>query len=651
MPFRTLSTSLRARANQTLDRFRMRVQTRFEDERINIKSQYNVVKDTVKDTVLFVIATGLRKVVPSFKRTRFRDPACPLAAVRTLVSTSIRRPANCRQTTSRGVDRGRIDKEKRYPAVSPYYCSYPNVGRYHEPADSDELIEAFKLASEIRAQNEQRERLNRFRIAQQEADRRSAAVEARERAIAEQEAAELCPPPPYSSVERQRFYHERLKATEGTMVPVTGWPSGHSGIDPVMAEHNQRKFVQEFHDQVWACQVEEHRQLAQQEEERQRILGLLEVGRARYMKHVEMLANYGPQLHMGINMMKVTLRHNNMSDLALLTREMITGILEPVHAIFQEMNENIPLEEEGAHILKNKWPIKHIDEVYIFLKNEDSLPPELVYFLQGIEAICKPISNPTPFINPLNPQPYPVEVPPTPAQNITTVPKYDGPNLNLWNGLADALNDVLPQVSNVATAKYTQQQYQQQQYQQQQYQQQYQYQQQQEQQLPTIIISAPTGLPEALNDALPQVSSVAATQDTQKHQQHQQQHLPTIIVSTPSAPSSAPTPDSQEKQNLMQHMQSSLFDLQEDVQKLLEGETLPPTPRNGVRKTLQAFLAIANGKMELLGDDEGRLYKNEVQRVVTRIANLKNKAAKKAPQTKELDTLAYDVLNVWFSDL
>lgn len=66
---------------------------------------------------------------------------------------------------------------------------------------------------------------------------------------------------------------------------------------------------------------------------------------------------------MGINMMKVTLRHNNMSDLALLTREMTTEILEPVHAIFQDMNNNIPLEEEGARILKKKWPIKRIDEV------------------------------------------------------------------------------------------------------------------------------------------------------------------------------------------------------------------------------------------------------------------------------------------------
>lgn len=218
------------------------------------------------------------------------------------MSTSTRRPANCRQTASRGADRGRIDKEKRYPAVSPYYCSYLDVGRYQEPPDSEELIEAFKLAPEIRAQNEQRERLNRIRNAQQEADRRAAAVEGRERAIAEQEAAEPCPPPPEPSVERQkflaeecqRFHHEGLKAIEGTMIPVTGWFSSHSGIDPVMAEHNQRKLVQEPYDQVWACQVEQHRQLAQQEEERQRTLALLEVGRAHYMKHVEMLANYGP---------------------------------------------------------------------------------------------------------------------------------------------------------------------------------------------------------------------------------------------------------------------------------------------------------------------------------------------------------------------
>ena len=53
------------------------------------------------------------------------------------------------------------------------------------------------------------------------------------------------------------------------------------------------------------------------------------------------------------------------------------------------------------------WPVDRLNQFLAVMMNENSLPDELVHFCQGIEAVCNPLFNPTPFYHPLDPKPNP----------------------------------------------------------------------------------------------------------------------------------------------------------------------------------------------------------------------------------------------------
>ncbi|KAF1850406.1 uncharacterized protein K460DRAFT_327236, partial [Cucurbitaria berberidis CBS 394.84] len=291
-----------------------------------------------------------------------------------------------------------------------------------------------KAEEEARAKYEERQHLKR--IAQlQEAKMRVAEA----RAIAKEEAAyptfhRQCSAPPepvpeptylstlpnhgpiYDHTARQKFIHEKLQVILGEqrMNMGVGLPSGHSGIDPAIAEYHQQKATAYLLENIDAWKSEQRHQaeeqqwqFAQEEEERKRIQAIVDFARGRYMQQVEKLALYGPQMREGIDMLEAAVQNNNLIDMAEIVRVMTIEILEPAHALFKAMNENIPLEEEGARVLKEQWPVERLDKLYTFLKNESSLPEELIYFAKGIEAICKPVIHPTPFENPLDPKPVP----------------------------------------------------------------------------------------------------------------------------------------------------------------------------------------------------------------------------------------------------
>ncbi|CAO2658388.1 Nn.00g061110.m01.CDS01 [Neocucurbitaria sp. VM-36] len=575
--------AVRAGANNLSDRLRMRTKTIYEDECMKLETHYNVVKDAVKDTAPYIVATGLGKIMGSFKRTRFQTPLPPIA-----------------KTTRRAADRGRIDKHKRFN------FPFPEMG---------------KLEAEARAKYEERQLMN-YRVAQ-EANVRKAET----RSVAKEEGARnssrLPSPPPLEPVDymstlqdhlpsedpavRQQFINGKLKSILGEqcMHLGVGLPSGHSGIDPVIAEYNQQKATAELHQQIEAWKAEERRkaeeqqqQLAREEEERQRIQAILEVARGRYMEHVEILAKYGPQLREGITMMDAALHDNNMPYLANIVQAMTTEILEPANALFKEMDNNIPLEEEGARVLKEQWPVERIDEVYTFLKNESSLPAELVYFGQGIEAICKPILNPTPFNNPLDPKPAPA---------FAAYPAYTG-GATTKQFIPDLTtsSNTYPVPAPLAPAQNT--------------------------------TTAPTDFSANLMSFTNACNTAPA---------HNDQQGPSITVAAPSGSST----NSPEKQDLMLHMQSTLFELQMNVADLMKGDSLPSNARQEVTDTLKQFVDYANGKKKVLTDDEGVLFKDEVKRVRGRIGNMKNTAAKKAIKTRELESIAHKALGVWISDL
>ncbi|KAH7397273.1 hypothetical protein BKA66DRAFT_566394 [Pyrenochaeta sp. MPI-SDFR-AT-0127] len=193
------------------------------------------------------------------------------------------------------------------------------------------------------------------------------------------------PEPNEDHVERQKFVRDRLSSmvSEERMQLGLGYPSGHSGIDSVIAEYNQQKAISALWDKINA-----------QEAERKEIeLNHIE-GRNRYKARVEQLAYFGPKLSNGIDMFELALQENNMDVVVIVVRDIITNILMPIDAIFKNMDNDVSLEEEGARILKEQWPIGRLENVYIFLRNQCSFSVELLHFLQGIEAICTPLDNP-----------------------------------------------------------------------------------------------------------------------------------------------------------------------------------------------------------------------------------------------------------------
>ncbi|KAJ5063494.1 hypothetical protein J3E72DRAFT_186622, partial [Bipolaris maydis] len=187
-------------------------------------------------------------------------------------------------------------------------------------------------------------------------------------------------------------------------------PSGHNPIDPVIAEHNQRKITNSILDQWEAYKV----QMRRQEEERKRqaheeevrrfkIQTLLDHYRQLYINRLEQLALYGRDLVMGIGYIEAALMAGGLYEAANVMQDMTHQVLLPIHTLLQKFNREIPLEEVGAEKLKSVWPMEGLVAVFEFLRGEPHLPPEAIDMMQGIQVICTALNNPTPFQDPLAP--------------------------------------------------------------------------------------------------------------------------------------------------------------------------------------------------------------------------------------------------------
>ncbi|KAH7556639.1 hypothetical protein BM1_06073 [Bipolaris maydis] len=188
-------------------------------------------------------------------------------------------------------------------------------------------------------------------------------------------------------------------------------PSGHNPIDPVIAEHNQRKITNSILDQWEAYKV----QMRRQEEERKRqaheeevrrfkIQTLLDHYRQLYINRLEQLALYGRDLVMGIGYIEAALMAGGLYEAANVMQDMTHQVLLPIHTLLQKFNREIPLEEVGAEKLKSVWPMEGLVAVFEFLRGEPHLPPEAIDMMQGIQVICTALNNPTPFQDPLAPK-------------------------------------------------------------------------------------------------------------------------------------------------------------------------------------------------------------------------------------------------------
>ncbi|KAF2847474.1 hypothetical protein T440DRAFT_380976, partial [Plenodomus tracheiphilus IPT5] len=193
-------------------------------------------------------------------------------------------------------------------------------------------------------------------------------------------------------------------------------PSGHSGIDPPIAQHKQKVATQNYFHWLETSLAEQRhfaeerkRQAEHEEAERLKISILLNHYRAQYVEQVAALVKFGPQLNNAIDQLSNVLLENEASHshLPSLVSAMMKQIFEPALAIIKEMKEKIPLEEQGSAGLKSAWPLERLEKVLMFLHERPNLPQELQQLVQAIEMTGRYICQPTPFKNPLPSKPQP----------------------------------------------------------------------------------------------------------------------------------------------------------------------------------------------------------------------------------------------------
>ena len=286
----------------------------------------------IKDIAPYIVLTGLGKIASSFQRTRFRS------------STTATTPARAHTDIDSG--RGRITKQKRFSSF--------DMGKREDHA---------------RVNYEQRQHSRRAAQWEMTRSRASRANQAVKCTLqyhdlpSKQSYLSTLPAldPNQSYEERRRIFYEKLTSIvgEGRMKMGVGFPSGHSGIDPAIAEYHQQKAISDFWDRVDFRKAEERRlaeeqqrRRAQEEAERLEIEILLHHARARYMERVERLAFCGPHLDQAVNLLESALAVGNFPEAMFIAESICVDILKRADEIFRDMNKEISL---GKRVPGSSW--------------------------------------------------------------------------------------------------------------------------------------------------------------------------------------------------------------------------------------------------------------------------------------------------------
>jgi hypothetical protein len=241
-----------------------------------------------------------------------------------------------------------------------------------------------------------------------------------------------------------KSYEERKKHSDAMFTSIfgpehvrfgVGYASGHSCIsdDSVLAEYSYDKNMEEVlgYREAWRADrrcAEEHeqRKKVEHEAERAKKLAVFEHYCTIYDEHVRKMADAGGQFHVEIGHVLRAYENGHVQGLYEAAHLLINNTLEPIMILFDEMKSQIVLESMGAQELRNAWPTNSIEQVLTILTPEilHDLPYEvrnvLGYMLQSLRAICQPIIDAVPLVNPLNEPELPVfETKPLP------VPKFE----------------------------------------------------------------------------------------------------------------------------------------------------------------------------------------------------------------------------------
>lgn len=226
--------------------------------------------------------------------------------------------------------------------------------------------------------------------------------------------------------ERRKFINDRLTAILGPKrmrMPALP-PSGNNPLDPAIVEYNKHKFEQtvlnelelykaEVRRKYQEAQAEAQAEQQRKEAERQEIKAKVDRLRVRYVVRLEKLVSFGPALAKAMDILEETGTQPFKEWEATRTVDELTWqVLRPIQELLSECAaDKFPLEQDGAEVLKNAWPIQRMVQLVELLhhqyQHEFSLSEETMAMARRLYDILKSVENPTPFVNALAPKPEP----------------------------------------------------------------------------------------------------------------------------------------------------------------------------------------------------------------------------------------------------
>jgi hypothetical protein len=124
---------------------------------------------------------------------------------------------------------------------------------------------------------------------------------------------------------------------------------------------------------------------------------------------------------------------------------------------------------------------------------------------------------------------------------------------------------------------------------------------------------------------------------------------PSIGSPTATAPAdnASSTPNNNKALVLMKYIEEQVLDFQDNVSNFVKEGKVNTTRRNNNETILQWMIDYIADDSGILTGDDGYLMKTEIQKMISKIANLSSTKEKNVLKTRNINVLAHQALQTW----
>jgi hypothetical protein len=278
-------------------------------------------------------------------------------------------------------------------------------------------------------------------------------------------------------------------------------------------------------------------------------------------------------------------------------------VFEPVHSLLQECDNEIPLDPDGAQMLKGAWPMARLQGLFDYLLSKaNGLEPEVILMAQGIESIFQRLNNPTPFVNPLAPKSRPFsDFRPNYSSTTANLTAVSASGAGTCVSGAVAAFDCGWSFHGRASASGV-----------------------------DFVVG---GIPGAASGiaklyAATAENTAAKAADTQ---------IPSVTVEPE---------DSIARTNVMQYVATDNMVLNSEIQDMFRNAEPKSSHRRTVTECIKGLVDAANGEEKILGTMDAPHYRSQIEKCVEKVDTLPRKH-REVKDTKALKKLCGQALKIW----